>query len=129
MIYLTYADLLHVAERVTGAPALVRDAGLLEMAAARPRSTVFGADAYLSLDEKASALAHSIARNHPLVDGNERLALGAIIAFLGVNGMRLRMDNDQAYELIIGIAAGELDDVAAIVERLRPAIQVRSPRR
>jgi death on curing protein len=62
----------------------VRDIGLLDSAAARPRSTAFGEDAYLSLHHKAAALLHSPARTQPLVDGNERLALAATIAFYGL---------------------------------------------
>jgi death on curing protein len=114
VIYLSYAELLYVAERAIGERPAVRDAGLLEAALARPKATVFGSDAYPSLDEKAAALAHSIARNHALVDGNKRLALAGLIAFLGVNGRRLTMTNDEAYDLIIAIAAGELDDIPNI---------------
>lgn len=121
MIYLSYVELLLVAERVLGEPAKIRDAGLLEAAAARPRTTVFDADAYLSLEAKAAALTHSIARNHALVDGNKRLALGGLIAFLGVNGRRLRLNNDEAYDLIIDIATGVLDGAPSIVGRLRLA--------
>ena len=74
MIYLSYAELLHIAERTIGGTPLVRDAGLLGAAAARPRTTVFRQDAYPSLEEKAAALTHSVTRNHALVDGNKRLA-------------------------------------------------------
>lgn len=41
-----------------------------------------------------------------------------MIAFLGMNGYRLTMGNDEAYDFIIAIASGELDEVAAIAERL-----------
>ncbi|HVT19787.1 MAG TPA: type II toxin-antitoxin system death-on-curing family toxin [Mycobacteriales bacterium] len=118
MIFLDVADLLYVAERAIGAPAEVRDVGLLEAAAARPQASAFGADAYLSLHEKAAALLHSIVRNHALVDGNKRLGLAAVIAFYGVNGRRLTMTNDEAYDLVIAVAAGDLDDVAGIAQRL-----------
>jgi death on curing protein len=126
MIYLTLADLMHVAERTLGEVA-VRDHGLLESAVARPRATVFGADAYPSLDEKAAALVHSIARNHALVDGNKRLALMGLIAFYGVNGRRMTLTNDAAYDLIMAIATGELDDVASIADRLREATEPHGP--
>jgi death-on-curing protein len=119
VIYLSYAELMYVAERAMGETPVVRDAGLLEAAAARPRTTVFGEDAYPTLEDKAGALAQSIARNHALVDGNKRLTLGALIAFLGVNGRRLTLTNDDAYDLIIAIAAGELADVAEIADRIR----------
>ena len=121
MIYLSYAELVYVAERAIGQPALIRDAGLLEAAAARPQATVFGSDAYPTLTEKAAALVHSIARNHALVDGNKRLALAGLIAFLGVNGRRLTMSNDEAYAFIVAVASGELDDVAAIAARIETA--------
>src|SRR4051794_40113389 len=49
----------------------------------RPRASAFGADAYPTLDEKAGALLHSLARKRALVDGNEQLTLAATIAFYG----------------------------------------------
>ncbi|HEX5493578.1 MAG TPA: Fic family protein, partial [Mycobacteriales bacterium] len=72
---------MRVAERAVGSDPKVRDYGLLESALARPRTTVFGQDAYSTLDTKASALLHSLARNHARVDGNNRIALGTLIAF------------------------------------------------
>ncbi|MPQ96467.1 type II toxin-antitoxin system death-on-curing family toxin [Modestobacter sp. I12A-02628] len=119
MIYLTVAELRLVADRATGMHVQLRDAGLLAAAAARPRATAFGADAYATLEAKAGALVHSLARNHALVDGNKRLALGGLIAFLGVNGRRLTLTNDEAYDLIIDIATGRLDDVGQIAARIR----------
>ncbi|HEY2507618.1 MAG TPA: type II toxin-antitoxin system death-on-curing family toxin [Streptosporangiaceae bacterium] len=118
MIYLTLAELLYVAERALGQKPLLRDAGLLEAALARPQATAFGQDAYTDLDTKAAALLHSIARNHALVDGNKRLSLAAVIAFYGLNGRRLTLTNDAAYELIMAVASGELDSVEAIAKVL-----------
>lgn len=95
------------------------DHGLLASATARPQTTVFGADAYPSLFEKAAALLHSVAMNHALIDGNERLALAATITFLGINGSRLTLTNDGAYDLIIAVAAGrlrEIGDIAPVLE-------------
>ncbi|MFZ5872267.1 MAG: type II toxin-antitoxin system death-on-curing family toxin, partial [Actinomycetota bacterium] len=112
MIYLTLEELLHVADRVL--PAVeVRDAGLLEAAVARPAATAFGRDAYPTLHLKAAALLHSVATNHALVDGNKRLALAATIAFYGMNGWRLTLSEDEAYDLVIAVAGGDLRDVAA----------------
>ena len=119
MIYLTLSELLRVASRVLGPDFEVRDAGLLESALARPQSSAFGRDAYPTLDDKAAALLHSLARNHALIDGNKRIALGGLIAFYGVNGRRLTLTNDEAYDLVIAVATGELDHVADIAEILR----------
>ena len=118
MIFLNLEDLLHVAERATGAPVEVRDIGLLESAAARPRSSAFGADAYSTMHDKAAALLHSIVGNHALVDGNKRLGLAAVIAFYGVNGRRLTMTNEEAYDLVMAVAAGNVEDVAEIAQLL-----------
>lgn len=123
MIYLTLAELIHVAERTLGEEVPIRDHGLLASAVARPQATAFGDDAYRSLEEKAAALLHSLARNHALVDGNKRLALAATIALLGVNGRRLSLTNDEAYELVMSIAAGESDEITYIASRIKAGSQ------
>lgn len=123
MIYLRLPELLHIAERVLGTDVKVRDFGLLESALARPQTTLFGQQAYPSLDEKAAALLHSLARNHALVDGNKRLALAGLIACYGVNGRRLTLTNDEAYELVMAVASGRLQAVADIAEILGRATE------
>lgn len=125
MIYLTLPELLRVAERVLGGEVKFRDAGLLGSALARPRTTAFGQDAYPSLDEKAAALLHSLARNHALIDGDTRLALAGLIAFYGVNGRRLTLSNDEAYDLVIAVATGTLNTVEEISQRLGRATAAR----
>jgi death on curing protein len=121
----TLPELLPIAGRVLGPDYAVRDYGLLDAALARPRATAFGKDAYSDLDAKAAALLHSIARNHALIDGNKRLALAAMIAFYGLNGRRLTLTNDAAYDLVISVAAGQLDTVDEIAAALRPATRPR----
>jgi death-on-curing protein len=125
VIYLTLPELVHIAKRALGAEPAVRDYGLLESAAARPQATAFGDDVYPDLDAKAAALLHSLAGNHALVDGNKRLALAGIIAFYGVSGRRLTLTNDEAYELVIDVAAGHLASVDDITARLRTATEAR----
>lgn len=117
--YLSLDDVLRIADAAAGVEVMVRDVGLLESALGRPRTTVFGDDAYPDLHTKAAALSHSLARNHALVDGNKRLAWAATAVFLGINGHRVSTGNDEVVELVLAVAAGELDDVAAIAARLR----------
>ena len=119
MIFLDLDSLVHIAVRTLGGDPVIRDHGLLESALARPRASAGGQDAYPDLHEKASALLHSLARNHALVDGNKRLALAATIAFLGINGRRLTLSNDDAYDLVIAVATGEMDDVPSIASVLQ----------
>ena len=106
--YLSVEDLIEIASGVLG-EVLVRDLGLLASAAARPRTTVFGADAYPTFAEKAAALMHSLARNHPLVDGNKRLAWSATRVFCLMNGRDVAYTIDDAEALVLAIAIGSMD--------------------
>jgi len=126
VIYLDLDDLLHVAARTLGGDPQVRDHGLLESALARPQATAFGDDAYPDIHHKAAALLHLLARNHALIDGNKRLALAAVLAFYGINGRRLALSNDEAHDLVLSVACGELDDVAAIAAVLERGSAPRS---
>ncbi len=118
-VYLTVDHLLIIAEAIGVKPTL-RDSGLLDSAAARPQTMLFGADAYPSLWDKAASLMHSVVRNHAFVDGNKRVGLTAALAFLHVNGVRTEpFNDDEAYKLTVGVAAGDFDDVAEIAGRLR----------
>jgi death on curing protein len=125
VIFLELEAVLYVARRTLGPEPEVRDHGLLESALARPQASAFGQDVYPSIHEKAAALLHSLARNHALVDGNKRLALAATIAFYGMNGIRLTLTNDQAYDLVIDVASGRLDDVHAIATVLESGAEAR----
>lgn len=128
MIYLDLEDLLRIASRVLDGEVAVRDPGLLASAAARPRTTVFGQDAYPGPHDKAAALLHSVVSNHALVDGNKRLGLASAIAFLGVNGWRLTMTNDEAYDLVIAVASGGMSDVSLIAATLVAGSEPTAPR-
>lgn len=117
-LYLTVEQALHIALYAIGTPAEVRDIGLLEAAVQRPRASVLGQDAYPDLMTKAGALLHSLARNHPLVDGNKRLAWLATYVFCAKNEVELDPDDEQAYDLVVAVATGSLDDVEKIAEIL-----------
>ncbi len=115
---LSVEDLVAIATRIGRGDPAIRDLGLLQSAAARPGTSVFGADAYPDLATKAAAMLESIVRNHALVDGNKRLGWLALMLLLGLNGPRLDVDDDEAYDLVIGVAEGKLD-VASIADVLR----------
>jgi len=106
--YLSVEDLLEIADGVVDG-VVVRDLGLLASAAARPRTSTFGEDAYPTLPDKVAALLHSQARNHPLVDGNKRLAWSAARVFCLMNGTDLVYDVDDAEALVLAAARGESD--------------------
>jgi death-on-curing protein len=124
--HLTVEQALRIARAAVNEPVEVRDVGLLESAIHRPRASVLGQDAYPDLLTRAAALLHSLARNHPLVDGNKRLAWLATYVFCAKNGVELNPHDDDAYDLVVAVASGERDDVdeiAAILDSFmrRPA--------
>jgi death-on-curing protein len=106
--YLAVEDLVEIASGILdGLP--LRDVGLLASAAARPQTTIFGSDAYPRFVDKAAALVHSLARNHPLVDGNKRLAWAALRTFCLLNGRDLTYRAvDDAEQFVQDIASGVL---------------------
>jgi death on curing protein len=116
--YLTTEQAMRIARRAIGGPVEVRDLGLLDAAVHRPRASVLGQDAYPDLLTKAAALLHSLARSHPLVDGNKRLAWLATYVFLAKNDVVLDPDDDAAYQLVVAVAAGEVDEVTEIARGL-----------
>jgi prophage maintenance system killer protein len=69
--YLEIEDALQVVDRYGFH---IRDIGLLASALARPATTARGVEAYPQLAAKSAALLESVARFHPLIDGNKRTA-------------------------------------------------------
>jgi len=97
----------------------IRDKGLLESAAMRPQTTIYGEDAYPTFEEKVASLMHSLAGNHALIDGNKRIAWSAGRIFCLMNGRDLQMTIDDAEKMILDIAKGDIDaaEIAVILEK------------
>ena len=106
--YLELADILKLGQEIIS-DFRIRDLGLLESAVARPRTSVFGEDAYQTFPDKVAALMHSIARNHALIDGNKRLAWSAARLFCLMNDVDIKMNRDRAYELVVAVASGQIE--------------------
>jgi death-on-curing protein len=116
---LTSADVIAVAEEITGNPG-VRDVGLIESAVARPGASAFGEDAYPDLWTKAAALMHSLVANHAFVDGNKRTGLVCAVVFLERNGVDVdQLDENAAFDLVVAVAKGLLVEVHDIAAELR----------
>ena len=115
--YLTGEDLLSLVDDLGVGP--IRDVGLLESAAHRPATAVWGQEAYPGLELKAAVLLESIVRNDPLVDGNMRLGWLSLVVFLGLNGVDLDAPDDEAYDVVVGVARGAVEpaDAASILAR------------
>jgi len=106
-----------------GGAAGLRDRGGLEAAAARPQMTFGGDDLYADVAAKAAALMHSIAMNHPFVDGNKRVGAMAAELFLVVNAQRLEAPDEALVDLAFAVARGEVSAEALAIwirQRSRP---------
>lgn len=87
----------------------VRDKGLLESALDRPRNR-FYYESDSDLTALAAAYGFGIAKNHPFVDGNKRVAFQAMYVFLGINGVTIMADEDEVVRLVLALASGELSE-------------------
>ena len=112
--YLQIEDALQVVDRYGFH---IRDIGLLASALARPSTTVMGVEAYPQLAMKAAALMESVARFHPLIDGNKQTAWTLMVLMLWINGYRHDFVTDEAFDLVVGVAAGDvsLEDSAGMI--------------
>jgi len=116
MQYLSLEDAL---QQIAIAGFYVKDVGLLDSALARPQTSVFGEDAYPTLELKAAAMTHSVIKNHPMVDGNKRTSWFLLNAFLYINGYLLEMSTELGLEFTLGIATDglSLEEAAEMIRQ------------
>lgn len=99
----------------------VRDPGLLDSALHRPQSRFGGAEVYPTVPLKAAALLHSLVRNHPLVDGNKRLAWLVTMIFLDLNGWRSTLSNLEAAQFVLRVVVDHEMSLGQIEAELKAA--------
>ncbi len=95
-------------ERFGGSTGL-REPALLESAVAAPQASWAGQSPYADIVEIAAAYLFYLCRNHPFVDGNKRVALGACIVFLKLNGIEPAQDGPEWEALTLDVAASRID--------------------
>ena len=114
MNYLSLAEALVLGQMVTGIDAVVLETAsrtdLLDSALHAPQAGFGDDDFYSDFFMKASVLCTRIARNHPLPDGNKRLAWICMVIFCDLNGYELLADKEEAVRTVIAVAAGEMSE-------------------
>ena len=102
----------------------VREQPLLESAVAAPQASFGGKSPYADLVEVAAAYLFYICRNHPVIEGNKRAALGACLVFLRLNGIEPNTDGPEWEELTLAVAASTLDrgETTARLRKVLPAV-------
>ena len=99
-----HADLIEEFGGIHG----LRDEGLLESALSAPFQTFDGQDLYPSVLEKAGRLGYGLIRNHPFLDGNNRIGVHALLVCLALNGVRLSYDDEDLIQTALGVASGSV---------------------
>ena len=112
LVWIDERDALALHDRLLalhGGAAGVRDRGLLQSALARPKQIqAYGKKP--DTVELAAAYTTGIVRNHPFVDGNKRTGFVVGVLFLELNGYRLTASEEDATQVVLGLAAGTLDE-------------------
>jgi death-on-curing protein len=105
-------------ERYGGRPG-IRDVGLLQSALGVPRATFEGRFLHGSLTEMAAAYLFHLVRDHPFVDGNKRVGLAVLLAFLGLKSHWFDADPEELERLVRRVAGGKITkaEVAVFVQR------------
>jgi death on curing protein len=113
--FLQIADVLEIhqilIDLLGGMPG-IRDEGLLESALSQPQATFFGELLHPTIHAQAAAYLYHMAKNHPFLDGNKRTAYGAMETFLRLNGYTIDLSNEQAYNMVVQVAQGEMSKEA-----------------
>ena len=117
-LFLTLDEVLGLHEeqiRLFGGSAGVRETNLLLSAMGTVEATFGEIFLHETIFEMAAAYLYGICRNHPFVDGNKRTAVAAALTFLDMNGVEVDADEDEFYDLVIGVAEGRVSKAAIAV--------------
>ena len=93
----------------TGGSSGLRDEGMLDSALNSPFQTFGGEDVYPSLQQQAARRCFGLVKNHPFVDGNKRIGAHAMLVFLALNGIELQHSQTELSDVILQLAAGEIE--------------------
>ena len=120
--FLDQASVLRIHDRQLqkfGGTSGVRDMCLLESALAQPQATFGGELLHSTIAQQAAAYLYHLAMNHPFLDGNKRTAFAVMDAFLRLNGYRLNLSDDQAYQLVLDVVQKTMskEDLGNYLER------------
>jgi death-on-curing protein len=110
MLSLTVVLAIHSDQiREHGGSLGVRDKGLLESALARPRNLV-NYQPQSDVLALAASYGFGIAKNHPFIDGNKRVAFQVMYTFLGLNGFTISATEPEAVEVMLALASGAIGE-------------------
>ena len=98
----------HIIAEATGGSEGVRDEGLLESALESAYAGFGGQDFYPTKEEKGARLGFALISNHAFVDGNKRIGVYVMLAFLEVNGVRIHCTDEELVMVGLSVADGSM---------------------
>ena len=120
MISISEVIIIHdiLIDKFGGHPGL-RDKGLLDSAIFRPFQMFDNKELYPGAIKKSAVLIESIIKNHPFIDGNKRIGYVIMRLFLLENGYDIVATQEEKYDFVIRIAAGEsnMDDIIKWIQK------------
>ncbi len=118
VVFLTFDEVLALhadqIERYGGRPG-IRDITLLQSALGVVSATFEGRFLHEGIHEMAAAHLFHLVRDHPFIDGNKRIGLVALLAFLGLNSRWLDARPEELERLVQGVAVGRVSKAEATV--------------
>jgi len=106
----TIVEALHADQvREHGGQSGLRDLGLLESALARPQHR-WTYESKVDLQSLAAEYGFGLAKNHPFLDGNKRIAFVAMNVFLILNGLEIETSEADVVATMVGVAEGRIDE-------------------
>ncbi|EJN02649.1 type II toxin-antitoxin system death-on-curing family toxin [Phyllobacterium sp. YR531] len=107
-----FIEAIHTEQiRLHGGAQGIRDTGMLDSALNRPRQKAIYDTPDIS--DLAAAYLFGIVKNHPFIDGNKRTGFAAADLFLYFNGFNLETSSEDIIQLVVMVAAGEIDETGA----------------
>ncbi len=115
-------------------PSGIRSFDLLESACSRPNIGIGTNYKYKNLEQKLSALFHSLTKNHPFHNGNKRTALVTLLTVLSRNNLRLseEVSDEEIFDFVIAVTEDNFPkpkhdlDTDQVVENISKWIKTKS---
>lgn len=117
IFFLSLDDVLYIHQNqiaLYGGDPGVRDMGLLESAIAQPPAAFGGEFLHKDLFEMAAAYMFHIVSNHAFIDGNKRTGLVSALAFLDINEVEVKTDEQRLFDTTMGVAQGHIGKVELV---------------
>lgn len=86
----------------------IHNQGLLESAINAPFQSYGGIPLFSGIFDQAARLCYGLAKNHPFLDGNKRIAVHSMLVFLAINHIRIKYTDDEMETVVLDIVMDKM---------------------